>query len=564
MRIFIENEPYSVSLLKEAGLSEELYVTLQNGNNAQCPYVGYFFSKQSEQPAFILPKVFSSKSIAFGKYPVQDIINLDAENSKIKDNHLKTDLFELSVWLYRAIDRFSSENQKSSIISRREKTERVVSRKGNTGDTLIDIVLSLLAFYKDHQNLLTYLTIINHSGNDKIHWQKTISHEQAIFVEKQPFYLEFLNKRKAVNFDEQLLILFFSVLNYLKETFHFNVVPPFRYELIQPRTIKSMIEKGKGTRILKSIRKKYFQDEFIQLWNLLYAFFEKKELISSGKSKDEALLAKDFNIIFEAMIDDLLNDSDIPEGLKDQEDGKVVDHIYKDFSILGEGLIFFIGDSKYYDEDNVIGTKSVYKQYTYAKNVIQECINLENNGKMQELSLRYRDSLTEGYNITPNFFIRGHYSTKSDRFNYSEPDLILSIFKEEKDRSCHFPNRLFDRDTLLLLTYSINILFVLASYSRGGISESEKLKLKKRIRHDISERVTSLYNLYKLSFAEESESACKAFVCKHFMDLAGKMYRLSESSTSIILGLDSKMDNETILSMLRRECYIEEIRQFNS
>ncbi len=42
------------------------------------------------------------------------------------------------------------------------------------------------------------------------------------------------------------------------------------------------------------------------------------------------MLAKNFNIVFEAMIDELIGDKrkDLPNGLKDQEDGKIVDHMY--------------------------------------------------------------------------------------------------------------------------------------------------------------------------------------------------------------------------------------------
>lgn len=40
------------------------------------------------------------------------------------------------------------------------------------------------------------------------------------------------------------------------------------------------------------------------------------------------LLVKNFNIVFEAIIDELIGDKEPPRGLKDQDDGKRVDHIY--------------------------------------------------------------------------------------------------------------------------------------------------------------------------------------------------------------------------------------------
>lgn len=55
---------------------------------------------------------------------------------------------------------------------------------------------------------------------------------------------------------------------------------------------------------------------------------------------------------------------------------------------------------------------AVYKQFTYARNIIQYNINdlLDfskggNSGNYD--GFRYRDPLTEGYSVTPNFFVRG-------------------------------------------------------------------------------------------------------------------------------------------------------------
>lgn len=168
-----------------------------------------------------------------------------------------------------------------------------------------------------------------------------------------------------------------------------------------------LIEQGKGTRQLKKMRNKYFKDELVTLWGLLYAFYERAERVAQRKEHSERLLVRNFNIVFEDMIDTLIGESDLPPGLKEQKDGKVIDHIYRDKSIIGDGDIYFIGDSKYYQEGNEVGEHSIYKQFTYAKNVIQYQIDIL-NGKQEDNSLPYRDNeLTEGYNPTPSFFVRG-------------------------------------------------------------------------------------------------------------------------------------------------------------
>ena len=58
------------------------------------------------------------------------------------------------------------------------------------------------------------------------------------------------------------------------------------------------------------------------------------------------------------------------------EDGKRIDHIYKDDSLVPEGKIFFIGDSKYYSDDSEVVGESIHKQFTYAKNIIQYSLNI--------------------------------------------------------------------------------------------------------------------------------------------------------------------------------------------
>ena len=62
-----------------------------------------------------------------------------------------------------------------------------------------------------------------------------------------------------------------------------------------------------------------------------------------------------------------------------------------------------------------------------------------------------RDELTEGYNPTPNFFIRGIIDEKD--LSYSDHKLTRYQEDEKKCSNKHFENRLFDRDTLLVLTY---------------------------------------------------------------------------------------------------------------
>ena len=66
----------------------------------------------------------------------------------------------------------------------------------------------------------------------------------------------------------------------------------------------------------------------------------------------------------------------IGKGIKKiPEDGKIIDHLYKEKSLIfadGNESIWHIGDSKYYKEENEVLGQSVAKQYTYAKNIVQD------------------------------------------------------------------------------------------------------------------------------------------------------------------------------------------------
>jgi hypothetical protein len=543
MRILFEGQPYSPELLEDFGLESYVY-TSRDKSEGILPYVGYIYSPKIQDAIFILPKVFlfegtgnldSKKGaieIAFGKYAVTNVIEITKEHNLLKADGLDRVLFGLSTWIYRAIDKYSARHPKSEII-RRTDIRRVNSDKGEDDQTLLDTILSLIAFHREYANLFTYISIINSSGNNKIHWGKTISKVQPIIKDNVPFYAEFRNRDKAINYDEELIVLFYSVLEYLRLRFFFPVRANLNYELIKPSKIDAMIESGRGTKLLRSIRRKYFKDELVLLWKLLYAFFDKSETIRSGKSREEALLASKFDRVFEDMVDRLIGD-DIFTDLKENEDGKEIDHIYKDKSLVDESQIYYIGDSKYYFYGSDLDEKSIYKQFTYAKNIIQLNINIfntpseERKDKDREIidSVRYRDPLTEGYNLTPNFFVRGYVKAEdlSDGHAcYSEDR--LSKNDQIIPANVHFKNRPFDRDTLVLQAYNINFLFVLASYVTNSDNESVKMRIHDKFRKDL----ISVYNAKYDFFQVTPQGDLKDFVDAHFEEYIGKMYRSAEA-----------------------------------
>ena len=538
MILLFEEYHYPKQLLKEVlGGYGHLATELKNGK-AKVQYVGYFFSKERGDSVFILPKVFIEEQekakLAFGKYVPEDIISISANEVGVVKRLIADGdhnvVFELSVWIYRAITQFISRNIDTDIVED-AIIQNPTDVNGEKSQTMLDIILQLLDFHKKHRHLFTYVSIINASGNNKIHWAKTISKTQPIIKDKTPYYVEFRNKNKAVNLDEELIVLFYSTLEYLCDTYNFRVKSDVQYELLSSQKIRDLIETKRGTRLLKKIRRKYFTDEFVKLWRLLYTFFDMAENIKSHKYHEDRLLVKNFNIVFEDMIDYLIGSKTegIPDELKNQADGKIVDHIYKAKSLIDDSDIYYVGDSKYYAAWNEVGANSIYKQFTYAKNIIQFNINLlhhwEPQDKSKDKHLPYRDSLTEGYNITPNFFIRG--VVDSNNISYEEN------IKEQSDVvrfNRHFYNRLFDRDTLILKEYNINFLYVLSTYAIHIDSENRTHRLRTLFRNDLLESLDKTYTFYKVR-QRAGGMNLKELVRTHFYSFTGRMYQSPDDNT---------------------------------
>ena len=528
MKVLIEDYHYDPTDLPEL---KGIDPTELSGGQIKLPYVGYYHDGGTDETIFILPKVFIVGGKVFGRYEPEHLLCMTEESEQLTETD-HAFLFELSAWIYQAIALFCERHPENEITSHRELAG-VIGQRRDGETTLLDLILALIRFGKEHQSLFTYIAAIAHSGRHKIHWTKTMRTTSPVLQDGKPYYLKCKTKEKAINYDEELICLFYSTLDYLKQSYHFVAKRNLNYETERPHRIKNLIESGKGTRRLRQIRGKYFTDELVQLWHLLYAFYERAEEAAQGKAHDERLLVRDFNIVFEDMIDSLIGEKALPSGLKGQKDGKIIDHIYQDKSLIGDGNIYFIGDSKYYKEDSTIGQHSRYKQFTYAKNVIQYHIDLFHKNAQ---TLRYRDELTEGYNPTPNFFIRGTL-----RDDLSDKEIKLKPEGKGRYESKHFEDRLFDRDTLLVLTYEINFLYVLSSYvqNRGYAPDNT---LRKLFREDVIKALEELYHFYEL-WPEASAEEKKDFVEQHFKQLLGKIYQKKDKT--LILAL--KKEGDTVM-----------------
>ena len=271
----------------------------------------------------------------------------------------------------------------------------------------------------------------------------------------------------------------------------------------------------------------------MELWELCYAFFEQPQNINLNVDRREYLLAKDFQIVFEAIIDELIaGDQKLPDGLKDQADGKIVDHIYQ-YRVLtnndSQDDVYYIGDSKYYKRGNQLDSKSISKQFTYARNVIQWNLDLFNDGTKDEQDghIKLRDDVTEGYNVIPNFFISAQQNDLT-----ADDKIELSKDKKQYHLNRQFENRLFDRDTYMLAHYDVNFLFVLGLYGRNKETAKAawRLEARKKFRMEIQDMLKKHFLFYAMTAHEDVEP--NTFIKENFQTLLGKVFQPFENQGS--------------------------------
>lgn len=570
MRILIEEYQYNVTDVKDILQGIDALENVEG--RVSIHYVGYYYNTLLKDCVFILPKVLlkdvNGQELVFGKYKPKDIVCPDKDREM--EAQEKDFLYKFAVWIYRAIVVFKNDKRNDTGIVYHQKIAQVGTGTRRLSNTYLDILLSLIQFNRDNQSFFFFIVKNQHSGLNKVNWTRTIASTPAIVQNGQPIYLNPINKKRRINFDEELLVIFFSILNYIGDTYGFPKEICCQYQLITGKRFETYLN-GFGKTRLHQIKYKYFSDKALQLWNLCYAFFEQSKQVYVSTDRREYLLVKNFYIVFEAIIDELVGDNPLPDGMdKRQDDGKIVDHLFTAASLMESEhrhsdadtrQTYYIGDSKYYKMGHELGRESVYKQYTYARNVIQWNLDIFNglNDTVKTSPVRMRDEQTEGYEIIPNFFI----SAKLDeQFRYDNDGIEKTDRKKNKHKNVQFMNRLFDRDTMLLFHYDVNFLYVLSLYARDNASQKAawKSKIRNRFRHEIREWLQKDYDFYAMRAKPGVDDA--EYIKTHFQQVLGKIYTpFSQDKSIYSLALENadkyKSENEALLSELRKHFYVE-------
>lgn len=558
MRILIEEYQYDVAKVKDLLYGIDALESIEG--KVSIHYVGYYYNVQLRDCVFILPKVLlkdkDGQELAFGKYKPEDIANLEVSNPLEKVE--KDFIYKFAVWIYRAIAVYKNSKGTDTSIIYHTQIAQIGRGRRRLSNTYLDILLQLLQFNRDNQDFFFFILKNLHSGLNKINWTRTISRETAIVQDNSPIYLNPINKKRQINFDEELLVIFFSILKHISQRYGFTTEINCNLELITGKRFDNYL-KGYGLTRLRQIKYKYFSDKALELWRLCFAFFEESRQVFINIAKKEYLLVKNFYIVFEAIIDELIGDNPLPDGMdKKQEDGKIVDHLYTAKSLIegDTGNTYYIGDSKYYKMGHELGNESIYKQYTYARNVIQWNLDLFNDPNKPNPSVKLRDDVTEGYNIIPNFFVS---AKMNEKFDYSTDDIEKTDRKHNRHSQSQFSNRLFDRDTLLLFHYDVNFLFVLSLYARNNTNQKAawKAKMRDRFRAEIQDWLQDDYQFYVMK-AKPGINA-KEYFEAHFRDILGKAFTpyVDQEIYSLALDKTDESNNQELLSELRNYFFVE-------
>ena len=584
MYILFEEHQYESRLVEK--ILKDIYVLQDVDKKVSVQYVGYFYNPHLQDCVFILPKVLLTERETLvgvkldNDEPVTPEMVLTPDGQKKLSQEYRKFIYEFSVWIFRALSVFYNANPKSKAILYKHLPQAGRGRR-HKAKTYLDIVLSLINFNQENRDFVLFTIKNLHRGNNKINWTRTISHSQAFVQGNDVVYLTPVNKKRIVNYEEELFVIFYSILNYLNSEYGFHTPINIQYELIAGKRFKQYL-RGMGTTRLMQIKYKYFSDKALLLWDLCYAFFDSSYRIAINTNAQEYILAKSFNVVFEAMIDELIGDSDIPNGLKVQDDAKRVDHMYTYYGLTysneQQDEIYYIGDSKYYKAGHPLGRESVYKQYTYARNVIQWNIDLfmrgQREGWTDEEKEAYRldkkkygkirlrddeqDPLTEGYNIIPNFFISA-FVDKERKYiankNIEGHPFIKNgeIVKDENGEivpqtymSFQFKDRLFDRDTLILSHFDVNFLYVLYLYARNKQNEKAAWRTEVRdiFRREIRRVLQDKFDFFALK-SKGNTLAGEQFIKDHFKELQGKLYRPYGDKSLYALALEKQKAKNT-------------------
>ena len=526
MEVFIEGEIYPKDVLLDSFEDSKFYHL--DSDSGKITSVGYCFSYERNNIIYVLPKVFQNVIYETLRTNKLELINYFDSSIKLKKEYLW--FRKIIVFHFKSLQEYKKRFANSTLFSSVDK-HSIDSNIGSEEYSFLELIFSFQDFYKRHKDFVLYEYKKNSSRNtSKVNWNKTLAKKLPLMgSNKKPIYEIYDNKKKVTS-DEELIKIFFSILNSFNTDFDLGIKIDPSIEIYKSSRFTYL--QGTGKRKLKKLKHTYFNDTLKRMYRLCLTYFQK---VDNGKIKyagQEYFSIMNYNIVFEDMLDKILsiecdgidieNNGVSLNKLKKHDDGKIIDHFYNYQSLIEDKDVFYIGDSKYYKPENSASNLSKYKQFTYAKNILQFHIDLLNNERRNGNIVRYRDELTEGYEISPNFFIYGYIDNLE---NYSE---ALIEKKGSVHRTYHFKERVFDRDSLFVHQYKINFLYILETYTK----KNKKLmkSTKEEIKHTFRKNFIEYFNdsekcMFDFYYHKGELQEHSTLISKEFRQLYGKVCR---------------------------------------
>lgn len=513
MKIFIEGQEIANKNIDN--LIPSRFLTELGSGKVKCDFVGYF-RETGKEPIFLLPKVFSNEIIA-----MYDSDNLVRE---------KVNIFIIEQYL--ALKKYKTKKTELGNLPNDIKEEGEV--------TYIDVAIALVRFYEKHKYLNQVVKQdIYEKQIRKVKWNNLINKGNYLVSEDAVLFDMFYNERNVTTNNDFLLKLLFREIIEINKVFGITKID-YELPILSNQEYNSF--KKKPIKILRALKKRYFRDEFIKLIKLLINYYS-VDKAEDGRQKYEYLLSSDFQNVFEAMVDNLISDKKLLEKYKVHKDGKILDHIYEQSDILNSGDVVYVGDSKYYKDKTLI-QNTKWKQFTYVNNIQDIIINEMNRGIENKYANVLFDNVFRGYNIIPNFFISGYVEEGLER----EEGIFVRKIEEIKPlENYHLKNMLFDRDTLNIFYFEINLKLLIKSYIHG-FTTTEQNKIKLFITDTIKEYYNDEYNFYLIDGNKKF-----VFFKQNYYDYQGKIIVVRNNSIFLALRKEGfEAENKLLLNKVEQ------------
>ncbi|MCQ2235353.1 MAG: restriction endonuclease, partial [Paludibacteraceae bacterium] len=167
MRIIIEEHQYEAD--KVAKILEGISTLRDIDGKISVNYVGYYYNPALKDCVFILPKVLiedvNGQELVFGHCAPEEIIDLERQNVLTQAEH--DFIYELSVWIYRAITVYHESNSQSHIVLK-QNVQQMSKGRLRQCNTFLDILLALQRFNRENQDFFFFVLRNQHSGYNKI------------------------------------------------------------------------------------------------------------------------------------------------------------------------------------------------------------------------------------------------------------------------------------------------------------------------------------------------------------------------------------------------------------